>query len=455
MSMKPNQYVAPLRHIRHSETAKSALLGFLSFINLLAFQNLHVSTLGFTALVLTCLACSRLHAMTAHVSPMFPLRQVTDNDLETVCQTLWNWAERCTQYSQKHKCFDPSCSWSRFPRLKPYFLYYERITGSYIPESNSSGNSASIASHADLLSIIDHIQRHPNAKRSGSTASYFAEEARNHKPPTNDQHHSFNLAVRVMLMIECSVDGQTGGILEAPNMWHLDQSIVDFVASSFPSRDHPTLNETGAGHPDIREALKATMLQEIAGLRFVATDDLRNHLRLDHTCGTVEIYHFTSVLKEQLRVLREEPDSSTPGKTLALPEQLIIETLDSIQGILFPMEPESQKLLRTLVSKESFDPDCSRLVEDLPYANADIKYQYWGSRLMDLFDEMENPKPRGAFSRWLAPRSKERHVMLAALLGILTAVILGLLALIVAVFQTYIAWQAWKHPVSTGRGDSG
>lgn len=56
------------------------------------------------------------------------------------------------------------------------------------------------------------------------------------------------------------------------------------------------------------------------------------------------------------------------------------------------MEPDSQNLLRPLVSKESFDPDCRRLVEDLPYASVDIKYQSGGSRLIELFDEMKEPE---------------------------------------------------------------
>lgn len=67
---------------------------------------------------------------------------------------------------------------------------------------------------------------------------------------------------------------------------------------------------------------------------------------------------------------------------------------------------------------------------------------------MDLFDEIENPKPRGFVQTWLDQRSRSRHVMLATLAGLLIAVLLGFLGLVVAMLQTWISYQAWKHPIS-------
>lgn len=129
--------------------------------------------------------------------------------------------------------------------------------------------------------------------------------------------------------------------------------------------------------------------------------------------------------------------------------RLALETLDSLQ-LLFPLDPDSQALLRSLVSKESFDPDCLRF-GSASYRRINennIPYQYWGSRLMDLFDEIENPKPRGFVQTWLDQKSKARHIMLATLAGLFIAILLGFLGLIVAIVQTWISYQAWKHPVS-------
>lgn len=133
-----------------------------------------------------------------------------------------------------------------------------------------------------------------------------------------------------------------------------------------------------------------------------------------------------------------------------LPRQLAWETLDSLQNILFRISDEgSRALLRSLVSKDSFDPDCLSLIYR-PYLRdneREIKYHYWGSRLMDLYDELENPRPRKPIYVWLEQRSKARHMMLATLIGVIIAVIIGLLGLFVSLFQAWVSYQAWKHPV--------
>jgi len=127
--------------------------------------------------------------------------------------------------------------------------------------------------------------------------------------------------------------------------------------------------------------------------------------------------------------------------------------IDSIQKILFPLDSDSEPLLRSLVVKHGLDPDCLRLVEATPYRNADesdIPYHYFGGRLMDLADELENPTPRNFLDKWLERRSGARYVMLATLAGIATAVLLGFLSLVVSVFQAWVSWQAWRYPAAGG-----
>lgn len=106
-------------------------------------------------------------------------------------------------------------------------------------------------------------------------------------------------------------------------------------------------------------------------------------------------------------------------------------------------------MLRNLVSKQGFDPDSLRfgtaVFESSSYERKRaLCFPVWGTRLMDLYDEIENPKPRGRLDVWLERKSKSRHIMLATAVGIFTAVILGLLGLCVSVLQTWIAWQDWK-----------
>lgn len=107
-------------------------------------------------------------------------------------------------------------------------------------------------------------------------------------------------------------------------------------------------------------------------------------------------------------------------------------------------------MLRSLVSKQSLDPDCLRFETVIRRADDenDIKYQYWGSRLMDLYDEIENPKPRGLLEKWMERKSGARYVMMATLAGVMIAVVLGLLGLVVSIFQAWVGYQQWKHPVT-------
>lgn len=109
-------------------------------------------------------------------------------------------------------------------------------------------------------------------------------------------------------------------------------------------------------------------------------------------------------------------------------------------------------MLQSLVSKQDLDPDCLRVDSTIDRADEenDIQYQYWGSRLMDLHDEIENPKPRGYLESWMERKSGARHVMMAPLAGVMIAVILGMFGLAVSIFQAWVGYQQWKHPVTDG-----
>lgn len=118
--------------------------------------------------------------------------------------------------------------------------------------------------------------------------------------------------------------------------------------------------------------------------------------------------------------------------------------------MLFPDEVASQSILRTLVSRNKFDPDLLRVVDSPLYlsaVNAPIKCQYWGNRLMDLYEEIENPTPRGFFEKWLERKSGARYVMMATLVGVGFAILLGFFSLAVSIFQAWIGWQQWQHPI--------
>ncbi len=99
---------------------------------------------------------------------------------------------------------------------------------------------------------------------------------------------------------------------------------------------------------------------------------------------------------------------------------------------------------------KGFDPDLLR-ADSRQYRRPDEKtvdFRYWGDRLDELFEQMETPLPSGYFERWMERRSGARYVMMATLGGVVIAVLLGALSLAVSIFQAWVGYQQWRHPVN-------
>ncbi|UPK92583.1 hypothetical protein LCI18_003518 [Fusarium solani-melongenae] len=159
--------------------------------------------------------------------------------------------------------------------------------------------------------------------------------------------------------------------------------------------------------------------------------------------GVVEIFDCTSVLKEHLIA-----HANAQG---TIPEWNIPR-----QNVLFPFDSGSEQILRDLVSKQAFDPDCLRYdaAVCMGGGEGEISYSHFGNRLVDLFEELEDPSPRGILETWFQRKSGARHVMKATLIGVIIAIVLGILGLVVGIFQAWVAYEAWKHPVDNGKETS-
>lgn len=129
----------------------------------------------------------------------------------------------------------------------------------------------------------------------------------------------------------------------------------------------------------------------------------------------------------------------------------MLEVLDSIQGVIFPLsEPKSKRLLKSLIHPLSLDPDIVNFeFSSIRKAGEEnIPYMYLADRLSDLYNEARNPRPRGWLERQVERKSGARYMMMATLIGVTFAVLLGIASLVVSVYQTWITYQAWQHPVS-------
>lgn len=306
--------------------------------------------------------------------------------------------------------------------------------------------------HEDLLHIITLIKDHPVSTKKQLMTQHFTtlggSTAR--VPAVSDQDRAFNLAVSILLYINCGVPGGCADILEdsAESFpWNLGLSVTSLIAEAFQK-------DTGMIHGPRRvetieacvaSGLTARLLKERAGLRFEATDDLRSHLKLDPRTRTVYVFDCTAVLEEMLSGSQNVLQHST------LPRGLIFETLHTIYGILFPpglgTEVFASSLTRRGFGKHFLRYRMHRLRQEDD--DPEIDYAYFGERLVELHNELKDPSPRNWFERLFegGTKSAERKMLMATTIGVFIAVTIGLFGLVIAGFQAWVGYQQWKHPV--------
>jgi hypothetical protein len=238
----------------------------------------------------------------------FPLERVSDSDIQRLGQVLWSWStsDACQNCNG---CKRENCTGRRSKRLVRFFEHYKDLTASYEPDKRL-GEQQALKSHEDLFEIIRKLKLEPHITRAEFTEKLFMDR-RGEPPPLPDQERALNLAVRAMFMINCSEHHHSSGLLEhgADKVtWRSETTFAQFIADIFPVTDHPGINDEDAKFSlDMKKALVARKLKKIAGLKFRATDDLTNHLKLDQRTGVIELYHHTAFLKEHLRLTKDGP----------------------------------------------------------------------------------------------------------------------------------------------------
>lgn len=387
--------------------------------------------------------------------PLYPLATTNEEELATLASSLWGWS-LCALCTDGHHCqHEEPCPSARLKRLQRIFEFYKTLTNSY--EGNGAGYPA-LRAHGDILIILDQLRTKPASPRSRLRETLFQDIWRDRPlPPKCDQDSAIDLAVKVMTMISCLAPSHSPSLLEhggyqAP--WRDDVSLNSFIENLLPMTDHPGLNDTETKmYMDIKPALMARKLKKRMGMKVRPTNDLRSHLKIDRRTNTLEVFYHVAFLKEHLRLTKDCPRNLTVEDSLslgALPRQLVLECLDTIQKILFPLsDAKSRSLLQSLTTRSLFDPDCLRF-ESASIRNPDekdIKYYYFGARLTILYDELEHPRPRGWLQICVERRSGARYTMMATLAGVLLALVLGMAGLAVSAYQAWVGYQQWQHPV--------
>ncbi|KAI9166410.1 hypothetical protein HJFPF1_02511 [Paramyrothecium foliicola] len=347
------------------------------------------------------------------------------------------------------------CEWEeKSQRLRRFLLYSKN---EILACESAIDIVENFANRDPVIHSLKLLRKHPDTQRDELCREAVGPAGAG--PVLVAQNDLMNLAIKVMIMTDCSPVDYSADKLETGSLrtqWKGDVPLSKFVQDIFPVEAHPVLAfPENDEYWDFRSNLTATKLKKHLGIAFRPTSDIRNHLKLDRRSNALEIFHHTAFLKEHLKLSKDQPKTLVSSDSLklgTLPRQLVLEILDSVQGILFPLsEKKSCRLLEALVKTDSFDPDMLRFEFSSIRNNGEehIPYFYLAGRLSELHDELQSPRPRGWIERRLERRSGARYMMLATLIGVAFAVLLGIGSLAVGCFQTWIAYQAWKHPTTS------
>jgi hypothetical protein len=253
-----------------------------------------------------------------------------------------------------------------------------------------------------------------------------------------DQNRAFNIAASLLFMMDFGIMHGGGNNCDRNTPlipWRDRLSAKLFLAEAFPeARDSAEVRNAAVD-------LTASQLKKHGKLQLKATNDIRSHLVLDHEERTVWIFHHTTMLRESLKCGEGDEEACM------LPRKLILEVLDTLHLVLFPPNPASYKLLDQLVRRHGFDSGL------LAYASASYRtsvdsessYSYFGGRLLALHNEMQSPRPHGWLQERLG-RKRDTYMLMATMIGVFIAVLIGLLSLAVSCFQAWVGYQQWKHP---------
>ncbi|TQV93213.1 hypothetical protein V2A60_010352 [Cordyceps javanica] len=386
-----------------------------------------------------------------------PLELTDSRIMQQLGHVLWSWP-LCSCCAAVRVCADEVCI-ARLSAGERYFRFYEELIGTYVDEGFEA--TRVFKTHEDLFAAIQTLRAQPSMTQKQLVDAITARRAALPGAITA----AVGLTVKVLTM----VDPSSSRFLTSPSTLELGRfrtpwrdyvPFCDYIHDMFPACADPTGMADGNSDrfADVQAALRAVKLKKKLNLTLRLTHDLRDHLRFDRRRKILDIFHLTTFLKEQLRLSKGIPSVSTsntvkpsvPDSVDILPRQLLLETLSSIQQILFPpSDRRSRRLLQSLIVSAGCDPDAARYESAAirrPGDGTAVRYIYWAARLEDLHEEMQNPQPDGWLDRLLERKSRQRHAMCVTVAGLVVALLLGVGSLAAGIFQAAVAYLAWKHP---------
>ncbi|KAI1740903.1 hypothetical protein F4680DRAFT_458461 [Xylaria scruposa] len=337
-----------------------------------------------------------------------PIDKFDDRVAVGLSEVLWSW-QCCNNCNDSKRCQSTTCP-SQTLRIKRYLQFYEALVLDYHEELPLEGHP--FKTHGDIWKAISLLTSRPDLTRVefSELISAFSSSSVDHTFLMD----ATSLIVKIVCMIDCSNMQYSPGRLEEGNSsppWKDQVPFNKYLQDIFTTQNHPIWSSQYGQNEVVyarKAQLRATKLRKHLNLTFCPTHDIRDHLRLDIRRNELQIFHYASFLKENLRAKKNSSHSGL------LPRQLLLEVLDSIQRILFPLsDAKSRRLLRSLISNSdySFDPETEKFeLSTVCNPGEEVTpYIYLADRLEGLFQELQSPRPRTWLEKQIQRRSGARY----------------------------------------------
>lgn len=245
-----------------------------------------------------------------------PLRDEHDarDELLTVAlgRALWSWHVCSAGETSNHLvCAGLGCALYREPQLQRYLQYYRTTLSIHADEAFETDDA--LQTRESLLRVVALVKANPTATLSQLVQLAFND----HSPvaPTQVQEDGIRLALKILLMVDSSAphffsDSRRLEMGTFRVAWKSDMPLNDYLRNIFPTNNQNVLNYADSEQSvEMTEQLNAINLRRSLGITIAATSDIQNHLRLNRRTNILEVYHFTSFLKEQLRATKNAKNS--------------------------------------------------------------------------------------------------------------------------------------------------
>ncbi|KAH7348121.1 hypothetical protein BKA66DRAFT_477358 [Pyrenochaeta sp. MPI-SDFR-AT-0127] len=306
-----------------------------------------------------------------------------------------------------------------------YFAYYTSECNSAIQYER--GKFTSVRTHTNITTIAEQLQeQHSKADLKQKLLPSLKQQR------TSDEKDamlegSIMLVARLLSMVDIGplpyVPGRQPSLI-----WDDDtMSLKTLLESRF--NQNPTDGPEGMG---FEEDFTAYNCQRYAGVEFVWTDNLADHLHMSRSRKRVSVFHHASFLRWQDDVL---------------PEGLAAETLKTL-ALLFPShDPKTRKWIESICasSKPPVELDLQMLECGRLRDGQLSEFKFWRKELVALQKVFNEPHQTSIFQQWRDKRnSTQWYTFWIAVVVLCFTLFFGFVQSIEGAIQVYKAYHPSK-----------